>query len=106
MLGYYDDSGVLHYAGKVGTGFTQHELDRLARLLAPLARPESPFAETPPDWRTAHYAEPRLVAQVSYGHWTAAGQIRHSSYHGLRDDISADQVRREWSPTLSPQGDT
>jgi bifunctional non-homologous end joining protein LigD len=95
MLGYYDDSGVLHYAGKVGTGFTQHELDRLARLLAPLARGDSPFAETVPDWRIAHYADPQLVAEVSYGHWTAAGQIRHSSYHGLRDDVRADQVRRE-----------
>jgi bifunctional non-homologous end joining protein LigD len=95
MLGYFDDSGVLHYAGKVGTGFTQHELDRLARLLAPLARTESPFAEQVPDWRIAHYTEPRLVADVSYGHWTAAGQIRHSSYHGLRDDKPAGQVRRE-----------
>jgi bifunctional non-homologous end joining protein LigD len=95
MLGYYDESGVLHYAGKVGTGFTQQELVRLARVLAPIARRDSPFAETPPDWRVAHYAEPKLVAQVSYGHWTTAGQIRHSSYHGLRDDMPADQVRRE-----------
>jgi bifunctional non-homologous end joining protein LigD len=106
MLGYYDDSTVLHYAGKVGTGFTQHELDRLARLLGPLARAESPFAERPPDWRIAHYTEPKLVAQVSYGHWTTGGQIRHSSYHGLRDDLSAEQVRREWSPSFPPQGNT
>jgi bifunctional non-homologous end joining protein LigD len=95
MLGYYDDSGVLHYAGKVGTGFTHQELARLARLLTPLGHPDNPFAETPPDWRIAHYTEPRLVAEVSYGHWTAAGQVRHSSYHGLRDDMPPDQVRRE-----------
>jgi bifunctional non-homologous end joining protein LigD len=109
MLGYYDDSGVLQYAGKVGTGFTQQELERLARLLRPLAQTENPFAETPPDWRVAHYTEPKLVAQVSYGHWTAAGQVRHSSYHGLRDDMPAEQVRREESPPLAPplppQGD-
>ena len=106
MLGYYDDSGVLQYAGKVGTGFTQQELERLARLLRPLAQTENPFAETPPDWRIAHYTEPKLVAQVSYGHWTAAGQVRHSSYHGLRDDMPPEQVRREESPPLPPQGDT
>jgi bifunctional non-homologous end joining protein LigD len=95
MLGYFDDSGVLHYAGKVGSGFTQHELDRLAGLFAPLARSESPFAEPVPDWRIAHYTEPRLVAEVAFGHWTAAGQVRHSSYQGLRDDKPAEQVRRE-----------
>jgi bifunctional non-homologous end joining protein LigD len=29
LLGYYDDAGRLHYAGRVGTGFTAAELARL-----------------------------------------------------------------------------
>jgi bifunctional non-homologous end joining protein LigD len=94
MLGYYDDRGVLHYAGKVGTGFTGAELDRLAGLFGPLARADTPFAEQVPDWRVARYIDPVLVAEVAYGHWTAAGQVRHSSYQGLRDDKPATDVRR------------
>jgi bifunctional non-homologous end joining protein LigD len=95
MLGYYDDQGVLHYAGKVGTGFTGAELDRLAGLFSPLARVDNPFAERVPDWRVARYIDPVLVAEVAYGHWTAAGQIRHSSYQGLRDDKPATDVHRD-----------
>jgi bifunctional non-homologous end joining protein LigD len=95
IVGYYDDAGVLHSAGKVGTGFSVAELDRLATKLAALARPDSPFAEQVPDWRIARYVEPELVAEVDYREWTAAGTIRHSSYKGLRDDKPAREVTRE-----------
>src|SRR6202012_3942977 len=36
-LGVHDERGELRYVGKVGTGFQETELDRLAALLAPLA---------------------------------------------------------------------
>jgi bifunctional non-homologous end joining protein LigD len=94
MLGHFDDAGILHYAGKVGTGFSASELDRLAARLGPLSQPLSPFAERVPDWRVARFVEPTLVAEIAYGHWTEAGQVRHSSYHGLRDDKPAREVRR------------
>lgn len=94
IVGYYDDAGVLHSAGKVGTGFSAAELDRLAVRLAPLARPESPFADRVLDWRVARYVEPELVAEVEYREWTAAGTIRHSSFKTLRDDIPARRVVR------------
>src|SRR3954454_2956513 len=41
-LGYHEN-GRFRYAGKVGTGFTDNELDRLENLLRPLARDTSPF---------------------------------------------------------------
>lgn len=40
LLGHFAD-GVLHYAGKVGTGFTQATLRDLARRLGPLRRTDS-----------------------------------------------------------------
>ena len=43
LLGYHDGDGALRYAGKVGTGFPDDELDRLDGLLAPLAREGNPF---------------------------------------------------------------
>ena len=99
LVGVYDDHGTLHYAGRVGTGFSQQQLDRLASLLGPLERPDSPFAPggtRPP--RDAVYCEPRLVAEVEFREWTAAGSLRQPSYKGLREDKAAQEVVREDSP--------
>jgi bifunctional non-homologous end joining protein LigD len=95
LLGVHDPDGSLRYVGRVGTGFTEKELARLQRLLAPLRRGDSPFTagERPP--RESVFAEPRLVAEVDFAHWTSAGNIRHPSYKGLREDGSAALVVRE-----------
>lgn len=83
--------GELRYAGRVGSGFTQAELDRVARLLAPLARADTPFSGTQPP-KATHFVEPRLVAVVEYGELTASGTLRHPRYKGLRDDVLAADV--------------
>jgi bifunctional non-homologous end joining protein LigD len=96
LVGVYDGSEILRYAGRVGTGFTQKELDRLAKLLGPLKRSSSPFARggtRPP--RDAVFCEPKLVAEVEFREWTAAGSLRQPSYKGLREDKPAEQVVRE-----------
>jgi bifunctional non-homologous end joining protein LigD len=84
-MGYYDE-GRLRYAGKVGTGFTEKELDRLQKVLEPLARPTSPFEGEPQPPRGTHHVEPELVAEVEFTEWTSQGMLRHPSYKGLRDD--------------------
>jgi bifunctional non-homologous end joining protein LigD len=43
LVGERDEHGRLRHIGRVGTGFTEGELDRLAKLLAPLERDTSPF---------------------------------------------------------------
>ena len=94
-LGVHDpSSGELKYAGKVGTGFDEVELERLGRLLAPLARSSSPFSGRQPA-RGARFVEPRLVAEVEFGEWTRDGRLRHPRYEGLRDDKPAVEVVRE-----------
>ena len=98
LTGWFDD-GELRFAGKVGTGFSERELDRLAGLLAPLERPSSPFSGRQPQ-RGAIYAEPVLVAEVEFTEWTAEGMLRHPSYKGLRDDKAAAEVVREFTPDL------
>jgi bifunctional non-homologous end joining protein LigD len=90
LVGYYDDDG-LSYAGRVGTGFTQAELERLHGILDPLARADSPFAGRQPP-REARFVEPRLVAAVDYGEWTQARTLRHPVYKGLRDDVAPEDV--------------
>ncbi len=84
-VGYYDD-GNLRYGGKVGTGFTGKELDRLEGLLARLRRDSSPFDGQPQPERGTHYVDPELVAEVEFTEWTSQNMLRHPSYKGLRDD--------------------
>jgi bifunctional non-homologous end joining protein LigD len=94
LIGYYDDEGALRWAGRVGTGFTEAELDRLAALLAPIAVTESPFADRGLP-RDAHYVQPVYVAQVRFTEWTSGGRVRHPAYLGLRDDKAPTDVHRE-----------
>jgi bifunctional non-homologous end joining protein LigD len=91
LVGYQDDDGELSYAGRVGTGFSQAELDRLQGILDPLRRDDSPFVGRQPP-REARFVEPRLVAAVDYGEWTQARTLRHPVYKGLRDDVAPEDV--------------
>jgi bifunctional non-homologous end joining protein LigD len=95
LLGVGEPDGGLRFVGRVGTGFSDAELERLKGLLGPLERDSSPFTagERPP--REAAFCEPRLVAEVEFAEWTSAGNIRHPSYKGLRDDRAASEVVRE-----------
>jgi bifunctional non-homologous end joining protein LigD len=105
MLGYYDDQGVLQYAGRVGTGWSAAEAvalrDRLATLLS--ARSPLPAGTTRATrWlkRPAaqdHWVKPQLVAEVRFAEWTPDGSVRHASYQGLREDKAATSVRREFA---------
>jgi bifunctional non-homologous end joining protein LigD len=95
LVGYYedeDDTGPhLKYAGRVGTGFSDAELDRLAGLLEPLRTKRSPFTGRQPP-REAVYVEPKLVAQVAFREWTAARTLRAPVYKGLRPDKRPGEV--------------
>jgi bifunctional non-homologous end joining protein LigD len=90
VVGYYD-GGELKYAGRVGTGFDEAELNRLGRLLADSTRDTSPFDGRQPP-RETHFVDPILVARVGYGEWTQANTLRHPRYLGLRDDIDPETV--------------
>ena len=85
VVGFYED-GALKYAGRVGTGFDERELDRLGGILGSLAREDSPFDGRQPP-RETHFVEPELVASIGYGEWTQTRTLRHPRYLGLRDDI-------------------
>jgi bifunctional non-homologous end joining protein LigD len=88
--------GPLRYAGRVGTGFTDHELDRLAGLLEPLAIDRCPFEPEPPALhrRGARWVAPELVVEVAYGEWTEDHVLRHPAYLGQRTDKDPGDVTR------------
>jgi bifunctional non-homologous end joining protein LigD len=96
LVGYYEGSA-LRFAGKVGTGFTDAELQRLGALLDGLAVDASPFDPGPPRpvARIARWVRPELVAEVEFAEWTDDGILRHPSYLGLRGDKAPTDVVRE-----------
>ena len=105
LVGHYeqgeDGSPVLRFAGGVGTGFTDRELERLGKKLQARARKTSPFVGTQPP-REARFVRPDLVAEIEFREWTRDGSLRHPSYKGLREDKDARSVVRE--RRLEPTG--
>lgn len=103
LLGYYDDSGRLHYAGRAGSGISGAELERLWKRLKPLAIKKMPIAEPPPktshfgsplELSRVHWVPPELVVAVKYLAWTEQGLLRQVIYQRLREDKPAREVGR------------
>jgi bifunctional non-homologous end joining protein LigD len=88
--------GLLVFAGRVGSGFSSEELDRMAARLAPLAVDACPFDPPPPPLtrRGAHWVRPEVVVEIAYGEWTGDGRLRHPVYLGERTDVDAAAVVR------------
>jgi bifunctional non-homologous end joining protein LigD len=98
LVGYYDDSdtdrGALVYAGRVGSGLTQRDIDWWDDALAASERRTSPFdrGSVP---RGARFVDPSYVVEVRFTEWTPGGGIRQPVYLGRRDDKPATEVVRE-----------
>ncbi len=99
LLGYYDPEGALHYAGRVGTGFDDAQLADLRSRLGPLEHPDPP-ALLPKgiSWKGVHWTAPALVAEIRFAGWTADNILRQSSFLGLREDKSPEEVVRDTMP--------
>lgn len=87
-----NESGKLRYAGKVGTGFSADEMDRLMQIMAPIEQKAATVAAPRTAVRGAHWLEPRLVAEIAFIEFTAEGVLRHPSYLGLREDKKPEAV--------------
>jgi bifunctional non-homologous end joining protein LigD len=94
LVGYFDAHGELRYAGKVGTGFTEDELERLDGMLTAIEVADNPFIDRDVP-RDAHFVSPALVAEVRFAEWTQGGRVRQPAYLGLRDDKKPDEIVRE-----------
>lgn len=94
VLGVYRGRDLV-YIGHVGTGFDEDTLKDLDARLKPLATKTPPFASPPRTNEPVTWVEPRLVAEIEFGEWTAEGLLRHPVFLGLRDDKAPRQVGRE-----------
>ena len=95
LVGIPGDHG-LEYAGRVGSGFREVELDRLLRRLGELEQSGPPFVDVPAvDAQDAVWVRPELVGEIEFGEWTRTGVARHPRWRGLRSDKRPDEVVRE-----------
>ncbi|MES2288470.1 MAG: DNA ligase D [Pseudomonadota bacterium] len=91
LLGVNED-GKLRYAGKVGTGFTGDEIERLMEIMAPLEQKAETVAAPRAAVRGAHWLKAKLVCEIAYIEFTDEGVLRHPSYLGLREDKKPEAV--------------
>lgn len=91
-----DEDGTLSYAGRVGTGFSDRDLEKAADLLASRTRKTPPVDDVPAsDRRDASWVRADLVGEVQYTETTEEGRLRHAVWRGWRPDLVADEVRWE-----------
>jgi bifunctional non-homologous end joining protein LigD len=97
LLGVREESGQLTFAGRVGSGISGRAQTELTDLLAPHARPTSPFDPAVPraDAVGSTWCEPVVVVDVRYLARGTAGRLRQPTYRGIRADLGPDDVRWE-----------
>lgn len=107
LVGYYDkraselDKGErqeLRFAGGVGSGLNEKQIDFLTRELRERELADSPFdvgKPAGPKARFAVWCEPELVCDVSWTEWTNEGTLRQPAFKGMRDDKDPREVVRE-----------
>ncbi len=98
LLGYWENSPGrgehLRYAGRVGSGFSQGDLEAIADDLSGFGRDDSPF-EDMPQTSGAHFVNPLRVVEVEFSEWTHDQRLRHPVFIGMRRDKDPGDVRRE-----------
>ncbi|HEX5591290.1 MAG TPA: DNA ligase D [Candidatus Limnocylindrales bacterium] len=111
VVGYYEADGDspdaprrLHFAGKVGAGFTGKTRLELRRRLAELETPKPPFDPPPPkdyrgrwggDLARVTWVRPEIVIRAELGGWTRDGIVRQAAYKGLEPGKDPLEVTRE-----------
>jgi len=94
-LALYDDD-VLVYVGRVGTGFTEDQMEHMVRILEPLRIDVPPVVNVPE--HDLSWVRPEMVCKVEFLELTINGHLRAPSFRGLRydkppKDCGMEQVR-------------
>lgn len=95
LVGTYEGKK-LRYRGRVGSGFSDQQLDTLGAAMSSRRRKTPPFDDVPKAVaRDAQWVRPNLVIEVEFAEFTDAGHVRHGVFKGVREDKPASEVTRE-----------
>jgi bifunctional non-homologous end joining protein LigD len=89
-LAQYSD-GELVYTGRVGTGFTEAQLDEARGQLDERLRDEPSCSGPVPGGEENHWVEPHLVCEIRFREITEDGLLRHPAFLRFRDDKAPDE---------------
>jgi bifunctional non-homologous end joining protein LigD len=95
ILALKGKDGAFHYAGKVGTGFTNDQRRRLGKLLEASHIPAAPIVDAPRFGGIERWSRLKHVGEVAFTEWTEGGHARHPSFQGLRTDKTPEECIRE-----------
>ena len=96
LLAVPDSEGELRYAGRVGTGFTDRDLEEIAARLRSRSRKTPPVDDVPAaDRRDAEWVRADLVGEVQHTERTADGRLRHPVWRGWRPEKNAADLQWE-----------
>jgi bifunctional non-homologous end joining protein LigD len=111
VVGFYESDGdgpeaprKLHFAGKIGAGFTARTRADLRRRLEDLETETPPFDSPPPrdyrgrwggDLAKVVWTRPELVIRAELGGWTREGIVRQGAFKGLEVGKDPLHVTRE-----------
>jgi bifunctional non-homologous end joining protein LigD len=106
LLGYYKDEK-LHYAGRVGTGYSGAESRALRDALEKINASKPALANALPAGaeKGVRWAKPQLVCEVEFRAWSRDRLILNSSFKGLREDEPAADVILEMAPVAAPEAE-
>jgi bifunctional non-homologous end joining protein LigD len=107
LVGVYEKKR-LHFVAKVKDGFVPRVRDEIFPQLRKLETATCPFVNLPEKkgqrrgealtaekMKECRWVKPRLVCQVAFVEWTDAGNLRHSTFVGMREDKKPAEVVRE-----------
>jgi bifunctional non-homologous end joining protein LigD len=99
-----NEAGSLRYAGRVGSGFSDTELARLAKWRDANMVKKSPIAQVPDEAaRSVTWVKPVMIAQVEFAGWTGDKMIRHGRYMGTRGDKDPKKIVKEMPAPAKPK---
>ena len=92
ILGKYENDKLI-YCGHTGTGFSNENLEALAKIFKPLIVEKCPFEEVPKTNASATWLKPELICEIKFTEITKDGIFRHPVFLNLREDKDLQDLR-------------